>query len=560
MEKLVDLVRQFETGEIVLPIMQREYVWKPRKVEALLDSLYRKYPIGSFYLWRPSRRQPVRPGRQKLPAGEPVRFLLDGQQRLASLARAVTSEAQDTPLPPPGGGPRDAISWRAYFDVKTEVFIVKGRSARARKRIAACDPGLVALSDLVSLRGPDEARITGVTEEAVRQMTAGGHITDNEAEKNRVRTRLTRAARILDVDVLCQSIETGAPGSEGEDEVDQAITIFERLNRGGLTLSAADVAAARLSHEATEGILGPMRDFAREPACVAVGVNFGFLTRTLVTFRRGSAKVADLPRHWAAGPPPIEEDWNIVRRSLMAAIGVAQGAGWSARAWLPSLNALIPVTYYAKLKGGAIPAADRAALVKFLCKAAWGGAFGGSAETAIDRYVHRLESAGATCDASVLEAWVPKKHTPRITADDILEETSRTGPLMQAYLACLVSKQAKSWPSGQALGEVSRLGDGRQTIEVRAIFPRQLFERLGLGHDANTMANYAILTDADNRQLAEETPRAAYERLTPDQRRWPRQQFIPVHEPELLDPAAYDAFARRRAKEIAEALNAFLGL
>ncbi|MGD1149012.1 MAG: DUF262 domain-containing protein [Thermoanaerobaculaceae bacterium] len=560
MEKLVELVRQFETGEIVLPIMQREYVWKPKKVEALLDSLYRKYPIGSFYLWRPSRKQPVRLGRQKLLAGEPVRYLLDGQQRLASLARAVTSEAQDTPLPPPGGGQRDAISWRAFFDVKTEVFVVKGRSARARKRLAAHDPSLVALSDLVSLRGFDVARVTGVTEEAVRRMVADGHITDNEAEKNTVRTRLARVARILDVDVLFQSIETGAPGSEGEDEVDQAITIFERLNRGGLTLSAADVAAARLSHEATEGILGPMRDFAREPACVALGINFGFLTRTLVTFRRGSAKVADLPRHWAAGPPPIEEDWNVVRRSLTAAIGVAQGAGWSARAWLPSINALIPVAYYAKLKGGSIPVADRAELVKYLCKAAWSGAFGGSAETAIDRYVHHLQKAGANCEASVLGAWVPKKHTPRITADDLLEETSKAGPLMQTYLAYLVSKQARSWPSGQAIGEASRLGDGRRAIEVHPIFPRQVFERLGLGLDANAMANYAILTDADNRQLADEAPRAAYERLSPDQKRWPRQQFIPVQEPEILEPSAYDAFTRRRAREMAEALNAFLGL
>ena len=34
MEKLVELVRQFEAGEIVLPIMQREYVWKAKKVEA----------------------------------------------------------------------------------------------------------------------------------------------------------------------------------------------------------------------------------------------------------------------------------------------------------------------------------------------------------------------------------------------------------------------------------------------------------------------------------------------------------------------------------------------
>ena len=38
MEKLINLVRQFDTGDIALPIMQRDYVWRPCKLEAPLDS------------------------------------------------------------------------------------------------------------------------------------------------------------------------------------------------------------------------------------------------------------------------------------------------------------------------------------------------------------------------------------------------------------------------------------------------------------------------------------------------------------------------------------------
>jgi len=48
---LLDLVQRFDSGEIRLPLMQRDYVWKPKKVVKLLDSLYRKWPIGSFYVW-----------------------------------------------------------------------------------------------------------------------------------------------------------------------------------------------------------------------------------------------------------------------------------------------------------------------------------------------------------------------------------------------------------------------------------------------------------------------------------------------------------------------------
>lgn len=49
---VADLVQRFDKGQIMLPLMQRDYVWKPKKVVRLLDSLYRGWPIGSFYVWK----------------------------------------------------------------------------------------------------------------------------------------------------------------------------------------------------------------------------------------------------------------------------------------------------------------------------------------------------------------------------------------------------------------------------------------------------------------------------------------------------------------------------
>src|SRR6267154_428001 len=55
-----DLVQRFDSGEIRLPIMQRDYVWKPKKVIELLDSLYRGWPIGSFHVWQTTENYPTR--------------------------------------------------------------------------------------------------------------------------------------------------------------------------------------------------------------------------------------------------------------------------------------------------------------------------------------------------------------------------------------------------------------------------------------------------------------------------------------------------------------------
>lgn len=44
--KVQELVTMIERGELRLPEMQRQYVWKSTRVRDLLDSLYSGYPSG----------------------------------------------------------------------------------------------------------------------------------------------------------------------------------------------------------------------------------------------------------------------------------------------------------------------------------------------------------------------------------------------------------------------------------------------------------------------------------------------------------------------------------
>ena len=95
--KISDLVERFDSGEIRLPLMQRGYVWNPKKVTTLLDSLYRGWPIGSFYVWRaPDENHPERARVGMAPQRRLdgfSGFLLDGQQRLTSLSLAIQGES-----------------------------------------------------------------------------------------------------------------------------------------------------------------------------------------------------------------------------------------------------------------------------------------------------------------------------------------------------------------------------------------------------------------------------------------------------------------------------------
>jgi hypothetical protein len=80
-----------ESGAIMLPELQRPFVWKDKQVIDLLDSMYKGFPIGTFLFWR----NPFAVNSGNTPLGHtgnttgkqpnPDYLVIDGQQRLTSL-------------------------------------------------------------------------------------------------------------------------------------------------------------------------------------------------------------------------------------------------------------------------------------------------------------------------------------------------------------------------------------------------------------------------------------------------------------------------------------------
>src|SRR6516162_3265927 len=90
-----ELVMMIERGELRLPEMQRQYVWRSTRVRDLLDSLYRGYPSGTILLWETDEDVPARSFsvHQVDNPYQSVRLLLDGQQRLTSLSAVIRGHA-----------------------------------------------------------------------------------------------------------------------------------------------------------------------------------------------------------------------------------------------------------------------------------------------------------------------------------------------------------------------------------------------------------------------------------------------------------------------------------
>jgi hypothetical protein len=82
--RISTVLDQIDIGSIALPEFQRGYVWNRDQVRALMQSLYRRFPVGSLLVWT-TRSEGAHTRGDGTVAPGVVELLLDGQQRMTSL-------------------------------------------------------------------------------------------------------------------------------------------------------------------------------------------------------------------------------------------------------------------------------------------------------------------------------------------------------------------------------------------------------------------------------------------------------------------------------------------
>src|SRR6185312_7778601 len=111
--KVTDILASIDQGTMALPEFQRGYVWSRDQVRGLMQSLYKRYPVGSLLVWQTQADVTALKGAQP-PFGNIVQLLLDGQQRVTTLYGIMRGEA-----PPFFQGNEKAFN-DLYFDLRTE--------------------------------------------------------------------------------------------------------------------------------------------------------------------------------------------------------------------------------------------------------------------------------------------------------------------------------------------------------------------------------------------------------------------------------------------------------
>ena len=554
---LRELIEGFNEGRYPLPQFQREYVWKPRQILNLLDSLSRGFPIGSFYLWKPPPGTKIDP--KQSATGQPTvparfdGYLIDGQQRLTSLEAAFGNCTAET---------KHASLVECYLDLlgsadpqgrDTKLFVSPAQNQTFQKRVDRADATLLSVSTFLHPVDPNLRR-------QVHESLKDAKIDDK---------RIQAALRYFDSAVTL--LDRRVPVTTIYDVPDEdVIPVFARLNKGGTTLRAGDVRAAELARGKSADVLRRIREFVVTDRPKRLGFGFSFAFRALVVFHRESAQFSRLKGDWVDQTGPhgrtLTASWLAAEKALSAALKfVDEELGWCRKALVPSANALIVLAFAIdSLPRGGID--DKAAgdFKRWLCLTALRGVFQGSVETTIDKFVKAVNKSSGSA-ANALVKTLSREEGRAIDADeDIRVYSSMWGPGTQVMMAWLTSLKACDWVGEDQLVTLARGGPTSLpggNLTVHHIVARKLLANHGVEpDDANTLANYALVSGTANSQFGDDLPLDVYKSLDTEQRKHASVQFFGLEAGDRMTPESYFEFLDWRADHLAKAWNEWLGL
>ncbi len=255
---IYNLLNQIDERAIVLPAIQRDFVWDERKIQKLLDSIMRGYPIGLVMMWETYEdiqyRRFVReniaenlPEFDDNPRRRKLQLVLDGQQRLQSLYLSIFGKYEGKKLffDVLSGREKDDFEEEKYhFTFAEDDHVVTWNEENGREYLAANGAGdqdfeianFVRIDNLFRMTATEKIQFRGrLAENLQLNLEDRARMEANIARLDEVFFKEQNILRTLVID---ENIPANNPNRQSESDV---LEIFVRVNRQGTPLSRSDL-------------------------------------------------------------------------------------------------------------------------------------------------------------------------------------------------------------------------------------------------------------------------------------------------------------------------------
>ncbi len=507
-----DAINRLTQGTIRIPGFQRKFVWPPDKAAQLMDSIYKQYPVGSILLWRTASRLRTENhlGAFVLPEPEkeyPVDYVLDGQQRLTSIFTTFQRTLQ------PRG--HDPETWLPiYYDFA-------GATDAQESRFAALEP-----------EAADPRRYFPLTSflEPVEFSMLTRHL-----DEARHREIATVQQRFLSVLLPIQTFET-------EDRTRVAI-VFERVNRMGIPLDTFQLLTAwtwsdefdlqRRFAELSE----EFEDFGFEE----VGADNDLMMRCTAAVLANSPMPAALVTMRGSD---VRERFPIVETALRRSIDfLRDNFGVRHLRFLPYETLIIPLTAFFSVNGNQpVLPEQRDQLVRWFWRSCFTHRYSGNPQGNIRRDI--IEAVALRKGEPSTLARVTATVDPSFFTSNAFSVRSVAS---KALILLLASMQPASLLSGERIHLEDVLAEPNRR-EYHHCFPRAfLKQQTRSDMEINALANFVLISRADNRTLGGDAPSVYRKHLAANLEEVMQRALLP----DSLFSDDYEMFLAERANMLA---------
>ena len=519
-QAIQSLIEDIRDGKLLLPEMQRTYVWKSTQIRDLFDSLYYEYPSGQLLVWE-TDDLPASGNRGASIKGitsedRHPQLLLDGQQRLTSLAAIMLGRdllVRDVPKP-----------IDIAFNVYTEKFEVAG--PRQRGQI-----GWISLVKFFT--------------EGIMAVFIDLQLDNHAPETKDVLEHLNKLENIKKYKYRVNVLERLSYA--------EVTHIFVRTNSGGTTLGYADLALAQVS-SSWRGVTGELESYQKriKKQNIRLELDNGLLLRTIVVLLTGQSKFTRFFRgeQQQVTIDDLKAAWERAKKALDQSISfLVNNCMIDRLEMLPTRSIFVPLVAFFDRYGTTATNVQLQDLQRWVYMALIWSRYSGSSETAMDQDLAAL-TKGQPVQAMIQNVEDVVGRQRPITERELRDQKKNSPYMLMAYVLAR-RLHAQDWFSGVVIGS-NHVVD----IPLHHIFPPAL---LGQAHKStddshHQVANLIFLATPVDKNISKRPP-SAYLPNVDEQRL--KAQSMPL-QPNLWALEQFEECMLQRRTMLANAINQLL--